>query len=200
MPFFNSLTNKEQESFKAYRSGTSYNCHFSYDLNNKLKRNEKIPKRFQQHLSNLDSLSIKAKLPSEVILHRACYGDGIEPLLQGGEYKGFMAGLNKNNCLGRYFNEHHIGADSDAYYIVIRCPKGSCVAKYQESKQQVATEYLLARNSRFTFVSRDEIVDSTEIRILAGTINARKLKKIIKIELVLKKRNWFQTILKKIAK
>jgi len=38
-------------------------------------------------------------------------------------------------------------------------------------------------------------VNSTEIRTLAGTINARKLKKIIKIELVLKKRNWFTKIL-----
>lgn len=121
-------------------------------------------------------------------------------MLQGEEYKGFLSALDKNNCLGRYFNEHHKSADTDAYYVVIKCPKGSCVAKYQESRQQVATEYLLPRNSRFTLVSKEDIVDSTEIRTLAGTINARKLKKIIKVELVLKKRNWLKKILRKIVK
>lgn len=134
-----------------------------------------------------------------MILHRACYGDGIQPLLQGGEYKGFLSGLDKKTCLGRYFNEHHRSADTDAYYLIIRCPKGSFVAKYKALKQQVATEYLLPRNSRFTLISREDIVDSTEIRILAGTINARKLKKIIKVELVLKKRNWLKKVLRKIA-
>ncbi len=73
----------------------------------------------------------------------------------------------------------------------------------QNSKSRaskVATELLIPRNSRFTFVSRKEIVNSTDIRILAGTINARKLKRIIKIELVLKKRNWFKKILMNIYK
>ncbi|QFI37346.1 hypothetical protein FR932_05635 [Moritella marina ATCC 15381] len=199
MTFFHSLTHKEQESFQAYRSGTTNNSSFSYDLNHKLKSSGKTPKRFQLHLFNLDNLTLKASLSSEVTLHRACYGDGIQPLLQGEKYKGFLSALDKNNCLGRYFNEHHKSADTDAYYVVIKCPKGSNVAKYNTLRQQVATEYLIPRNSRFTLVSKEEIVDSTEIRTLAGTINARKLKKIIRIELVLKKRNWLKKILRKIA-
>ncbi|NQZ92044.1 MAG: hypothetical protein HRT97_06830 [Moritella sp.] len=200
MTFFSGLTQSEQESFKAYKFGTYYSCNFSYDLNRKLRSNEKPPKRFQMHLFNLDNTTLKATLKSEVTLHRASYGTAIEPLLKGKEYKGFLAAMDKNNCLGRYFNQHSTDCNSDAYYIIIHCPKGSRVAKYEVSRQQVATEYLIPRNSRFTLVSREEIVNSTEIRTLAGTINARKLKRIIKIELVLKKRNWFTKVLNVIIK
>jgi len=195
MTFFSGLTQSEQESFKAYKFGTDYSCNFSYDLNRKLRNNEKPPKRFQMHLLNLDNTTLKATLKSAVTLHRASYGVDIEPLLKGLEYKGFLAAMDKNNCLGRYFNQHSTDYNTDAYYIIIHCPKGSRVAKFQVSRQQAATEYLIPRNSRFSLISREEIVNSTEIRTLAGTINARKLKKIIKIELVLKKRNWFTKIL-----
>ena len=200
MTFFSGLTRSEQESFKAYKFGTSYNSDFSYELNQRLRNIEKIPKRFQRHLSNLDNTTLKAKLESEVTLHRASYGDAIQPLLNGDEYKGFLAAMDKNNCIGRYFNQHSTGCSTDAYYIVIRCPKGSYVAKFEELRQQVRTEYLIPRNSRFTLVNREEIVNSMEIRTLAGTVNARKLKKIIKIELILKKRNWWREILRKIFK
>jgi len=189
MTFFSSLTQSEQESFKAYRCGTSYNSNFSYDLNKKLRNSEKIPKRFERHLSNLDTITLKTKLKSELVLHRAGYGDTVEPLLKGSACKSFISASSKNNCLGRYFNQCSTDYNTEAYYVVITCPKGSRVAKFEESRQQVATEFLIPRNSRFTFVSREEKVNSTDIRILAGTINARKLKKIIKIELVLKKRN-----------
>lgn len=118
----------------------------------------------------------------------------------GETYKGFIATSNRNNCLGRYFNQHAMACNTDAYYIIVKCPKGSHVAIFEESRQQVATEYLIPRDSRFTLVSREEIVNSTDIRKLAGTINARKLKKIIKIELVLKKRNWLIEVFRKISK
>lgn len=199
MTFFNSLTQSEQESFKAYRCGTSYNSNFSYDLNKKLRSNEKIPKRFEPHLSNLDTITLKTKLKSELVLYRASYGDTVEPLLKGNAYKSFISASNKNNCLGRYFTQHSTDYNTDAYYIVIRCPKGSCVAKFEQSRQ-LATEYLIPRGSRFTLVSREEIVNSADIRALAGTINARKLNKIIMIELVLKKRNWLREVLNKLSK
>ncbi len=62
MTFFSSLTQSEQASFKAYRCGTSYNSNFSYDLNKKLRNSEKIPKRFESHLSNLDTITLKQNL------------------------------------------------------------------------------------------------------------------------------------------
>ena len=72
MTFFSGLTQSEQESFKAYKFGTNYSCNFSYDLNRKLRSNEKPPKRFQMHLLNLDNTTLKATLKSEVILLWYC--------------------------------------------------------------------------------------------------------------------------------
>jgi len=200
MTFFSGLTQSEQESFKAYRSGTHYSHNFSYDLNQKLKNDERIPKRFQPHLSNLDHVTLKTKLKSDLILYRAAYGDSVDALLNGKAYKGFVAASDKNNCLGRYFNQHATACNTDAYYIIVKCPKGSRVAIFDEFRQQTSTDYIIPRDSRFTLVSREELTHSADIRALAGTINARKLKKIIKIELVLKKRNWLAEVLKKVRK
>lgn len=63
MTFFHSLTQKEQEYFQAYQSGTANNSSFSYDLNHKLKSSENTPKRFQLYLQHLDNLTLKANYP-----------------------------------------------------------------------------------------------------------------------------------------
>lgn len=200
MTFLSSLTQGERASFKAYRAGTESNKNFSYDLNQKLKSDDGIPKRFKSHLIHLDNLTLKTKLQSEVTLYRATYGDTVESLLNGKVYKGFIAASDKNNCLGRYFTQHSSALNTDAYYIIIKCPKGSRVAIFDESRQQTSTDYLIPRGSRFSLVSREEVTNSADIRALAGTINARKLKKIIKVELVLKKRSWLLEIQRKMRK